>query len=58
MFDKLMEAQQMAGEVKKRLDDITVLGLAEGGKIMVNANANKVVRSVTIDSDFLANAEK
>jgi len=53
-----MEAQQMAGEVKKRLDDITVLGLAEGGKIMVNANANKVVRSVTIDSDFLANAEK
>lgn len=31
MFDKLMEAQQKAGEVKKRLDGITVSGVAEGG---------------------------
>jgi DNA-binding protein YbaB len=58
MFDKLMEAQQKAGEVKKRLDAITVTGTAEGGKITVQANANKVVQSVTIDEAFLKEADK
>ena len=58
MFDKLMEAQQKAGEVKKRLDGITVSGVAEGGKITVTANANKVVQSIHIDSAFFADADK
>jgi DNA-binding protein YbaB len=58
MFDKLMEAQQKAGEVKKRLDAITVSGSAEGGKITVTANSNKVIQSVHIDSAFLADANK
>jgi DNA-binding protein YbaB len=49
MFDKLIQAQQMAGEMKKRLDAVTVKGIAEGGKISVTANGNKVVQSVTID---------
>src|ERR1700712_4155868 len=52
MFDKLFEAQQKAGEVKQRLDAITVSGTAEGGKITVTANANKVVQSVAIDEEF------
>jgi DNA-binding protein YbaB len=58
MFDKLMEAQQMAGEVKKRLDAISVSGTAEGGKITVTANGNKIVQSVNIDSAFFADADK
>jgi DNA-binding protein YbaB len=58
MFDKLMEAQQKAGEVKKRLDAISVSGVAEGGKITVTANANKVVQSIHIDSAFLADSDK
>ena len=58
MFDKLMEAQQKASEMKKRLDAISVSGSAEGGKIVVNANANKVVQSVQIDPVFLADADK
>lgn len=58
MFDKLMEAQQKAGEIKKRLDAITVSGVAEGGKITVTANGNKVVQSVQIDNGFLAGADK
>ena len=57
MFDKLMEAQQKAGEVKKRLDAITVSGTVEGGKITVNANANKVIQSVSIDPEFLKEAD-
>ena len=58
MFDKLMQAQQKAGEIKQLLDTITVSGMAEGGKITVTANGNKVVQSVTIDEDFLKEADK
>ncbi len=58
MFDKLMQAQQKAGEVKKRLDAITVTGTAESGKITVTANGNKIIQSVTIDQEFLKEADK
>lgn len=53
-----MEAQQKAGEVKKRLDAITVTGMAEGGKITVQANGNKVIKSIAIDETFLKEADK
>lgn len=58
MFDKLFEAQQKAGEAKKRLDAITVTGTAEGGKITVIANANKIIQSVSIDDDFYKEADR
>jgi nucleoid-associated protein EbfC len=58
MFDKIMEAQQKAGEVKTRLDAVTVTGIAEGGKITVTANGNKVVQSVTIDDSLLKDTDK
>jgi DNA-binding protein YbaB len=58
MFDKIMQAQQMAGAIKKRLDGITVTGQAEGGKITVTANANKIVQSVSIDEAFLKEADR
>lgn len=56
MFDKLLEAQQKAGEVKKRLDAISVTGTAEGGSIVVTANGNKVLQSVVIDEGFFKSA--
>jgi DNA-binding protein YbaB len=58
MFDKLMQAQQMAGAMKQKLDAITVTGTAEGGKITVSANASKVIQSVVIDDDFFKGADK
>jgi DNA-binding YbaB/EbfC family protein len=58
MFDKLMQAQQKAGEVKQRLDAITVTGMAEGGKITVTANGNKVIQTVAIDDAFFKDADK
>jgi len=58
MFDKLFEAQQKAGEVKQRLDGINVTGEAEGGKIVVTANGNKVLQSIAIDETFLKEADK
>jgi len=53
-----MQAQQKAGEIKQRLDAITVSGSAEGGKITVKANANKVIQAVNIDEEFLKEADK
>ncbi|MBS1528104.1 MAG: YbaB/EbfC family nucleoid-associated protein, partial [Bacteroidetes bacterium] len=58
MFDKLFEAKQKAEEVKKRLDGLTVSGSAEGGKISVTANGNKVIQSITIDEEFLQSVDK
>jgi len=58
MFDKIMEAQQKAGEVKQRLDAISVSGTAEGGKITVNANGNKVIQSISIDPEFFKEADR
>jgi DNA-binding YbaB/EbfC family protein len=58
MFDKLFEAQQKAGEVKKRLDGITVSGSAEGGKITVTANGNKVIQSININEDLFKAGDK
>ncbi|MFC3199250.1 YbaB/EbfC family nucleoid-associated protein [Parapedobacter deserti] len=58
MFDKLMEARQRAEEIKKRLDNITVIGEVEGGLIKVIATANKEVTAVSIDQEFLSDAGK
>lgn len=58
MFDKLLQVQQKAAEIKRRLDDVSVTGEAEGGKIKVIANGNKLITSVDIDPDFLASADK
>lgn len=58
MFDKLMQAQQKAEEVKKRLDGISVFGEVEGGKIKVIANGNKEIKEISIQSDFLEGADK
>ncbi|MXV14618.1 YbaB/EbfC family nucleoid-associated protein [Hufsiella ginkgonis] len=58
MFDKLLQAQQIAGDIKKRLDNLSVTGEAEGGKIRVTATGNKQVTAVAIDPDFFASADR
>jgi DNA-binding protein YbaB len=58
MFDKLMEAQQKAGEIKKRLDAITVTGTAEGGKITYKPMAIKWYNLLVLMMTFLKDADK
>lgn len=58
MFDKLFEAQQKAEAIKARLDHVSVSGESEGGKIRVIATANKEIREVKIDPEFLAEADQ
>jgi DNA-binding YbaB/EbfC family protein len=58
IFAHLHIIKEKAGEVKKRLEGITVSGSAEGGKITVTANGNKEIQSVLIDDDFFKDADK
>jgi len=53
-----MAAQQMAGEIKKRLDTISVYGEVEGGAIKVTATGNKAITAVEIKEEFFKEADK
>ena len=58
MFDKLLEAQKKAEEIKNRLDTIAVNAEVEGGKISVTSTANKALTAIHIDPEFLKDADK
>ncbi len=58
MFDKLFQAQQKAQEIKARLDNISVVGEADGGKVRVIATANKEIKEVTISEELYAEHDK
>lgn len=58
MFDKLFQAQQKAQEIKARLDNISVTGDAEGGKVRVVASANKEIKEVHISEELFAEGDK
>jgi DNA-binding YbaB/EbfC family protein len=58
MFDKLFQAQQKAEEAKKRLESVSFTGEAEGGKIKVTSNGNKVITAIDVEQEFLAEADK
>jgi nucleoid-associated protein EbfC len=57
-LDKLMAMKKQAEEIKERLNNITVEGEAEGGKIKVLSNGNKKITAVQIDADWIKNADK
>ena len=57
-LDKLMAMKKQAEEIKERLNNITVEGEAEGGKIKVLSNGNKKITAVQIDVDWIKNADK
>ncbi|MBC8053072.1 MAG: YbaB/EbfC family nucleoid-associated protein [Sphingobacteriaceae bacterium] len=58
MFDKLLQVQQKAAEVKSRLDKVSVTGEAEGGKIKVTSNGNKLITSIEIAPELLSPDDK
>ncbi len=58
MLDKLMAAQGVANDIKKRLDSITVFGEVENGAIKISANGNKVITAIEIEEEFLKGIDK
>jgi DNA-binding YbaB/EbfC family protein len=56
---KMMEKMQgQMEEVKSKLNNISVIGEAEDGKIKVVANGNRCLNSIELDDEFLKNASK
>ncbi|MBS1763339.1 MAG: YbaB/EbfC family nucleoid-associated protein [Bacteroidetes bacterium] len=58
MFGKLAEAQKKIEEIKKRLDNITVTGESEGGKIIVEATGNNRVKSIQINDSLFKTGQR
>jgi len=58
MFDKLFQAQQKAQEIKSRLDNISVVGEADGGRVRVIASANKEIKEVMINEELYEENDK
>tara|TARA_Y100000739_G_C20270440_1_gene311955 strand:- start:173 stop:475 length:303 start_codon:yes stop_codon:yes gene_type:complete len=56
MMGKLQEAQQKMEEVKSKLDQITVIGEAQG--VRVSLNGNKVVTNIDIPQMILDDGDK
>lgn len=57
-LDKLMDLKKQADAVKERLNTVYVEGEAAGGKLIVNANGNRKITGIQIDSEWLKNAEQ
>ncbi len=56
MMGKLQAAQQKMEEVKNRLDAITVIGEAQGVKVVVNGN--KVITNIDIPQMIVDDSDK
>ncbi len=52
MFDKLATAQKKMQEIKARLENITVTGEAEAGKVVVEATGNSRIKAVKINDSL------
>ena len=52
MFGKFAEAQKKMEEIRKRLDNITVTGESEGGKIVVEATGTNRIKCIHINDSL------
>ena len=58
MFGKLAEAQKKMQEIKDRLETVIVPGEAENGKVVVEANGNNRIRSISINESLFKIGDK
>lgn len=58
MMDKLKQAQQEVEKTKVRLDSVLVDETSADGKIKVTLNANREIKSISIDDSLLTDAEE
>lgn len=58
MMDKLKQAQQEVEKTKVRLDSVLVDETSADGKIKVTLNANRKIKSITIDDALLNDVEE
>jgi len=56
-MSKMQDAQKQMEEVKKRLENVYVEGVAENGLVKVTANANKKIINISISDEILNDKE-
>lgn len=55
LMGKMGEMQKQMEEIKQKLNNISVIGEAENGKVRVVANGNRMFSNIIIDEDFKNN---
>ncbi len=58
MMGKLQETQKKIEETKKRLDTVLVDEQSSDGLLKVTLNANRAIKSITIDDSLLEDKEQ
>ena len=58
MMGKMQEMKQKSEEVKKRLDTISVDGVAENGKVKVVSTANRKITSIQISNELMNSGDR
>lgn len=52
LMGKMGEMQKQMEEIKQKLENISVIGEAENGKVRVVANGNRMINNIIIDEEF------
>ena len=52
LMGKMGEMQKQMEEIKQKLENISVIGEAENGKVNVVANGNRLINNIIIDDEY------
>jgi len=52
LMGKMGEMQKQMEEIKQKLENISVIGEAENGKVRVVANGNRMINNIIIDEEY------
>lgn len=52
LMGKMGEMQKQMEEIKQKLENISVIGEAENGKVKVVANGNRLINNIIIDDEY------
>lgn len=52
LIGKMGEMQKQMEEIKQKLENISVIGEAENGKVRVVANGNRMINNIIIDEEY------
>ncbi len=52
LMGKMGEMQKQMEEIKQKLENISVIGEAENGKVRVVANGNRMINNIIIEEEY------
>lgn len=58
MLGKMGAMQQQLEEIKKKLENISVIGESDNGNCRVVASGNRLIKEINLNDDFIKNSSK